>query len=94
MSRFPNGALLRKKREELKLTTMELAAKLGLSDSTIRNIEKGRNKNPQFAALDRLADFFGFKTVDEIVIKKGKGHGGEKPRDRGPDQGSKGEGRS
>lgn len=93
MTRLPNGRLLREHREKARLTTMELATKLGLSDSTIRNIEKGRNRNPNLSVLDKLADFFGFKSVDQIVIRKGKGHGGEKSRDRSPHQGSEGEGR-
>lgn len=92
MPRRPNGALLRKLRRERGLTIRQVMEKTGLSDSTLRNIEKGRNSNPELDVLDRLAEFYGFATVEDILVKKGQRRGQEE-RDRGARKGASGEGR-
>lgn len=80
MPTIPDSKKLREARVARGLTCREVQDQTGISDSTIRNLEKGRNKNPKLDVLDKLADFYGFSHVSEILTKGDRG--GQKRRNR------------
>ena len=74
MIRVYDQSLLRPKRILLSLSTGELSEHCGLTRQTIRNIEKGRSKNPSTIlliglVLDILAECSENETIKMIFSK-------------------------
>ncbi len=74
------GAIITFRRQELKLTQMELADRAGLAPTYINCIENGRAKKPSLAAVRKIGDALGFKIntvvgylntmISELVLAK------------------------
>ena len=63
------GYKIREAREEQRMTQEELAAKSGVSRSTIIAMESGQAKNYMMSTLLKVAHALG-KTVDELFFAK------------------------
>lgn len=66
---FPNGARIRERREELDLSTGELADRLGISQGFLRNIEGGHDPASN-RVLHRIARHLAV-SVDELMRTSG-----------------------
>lgn len=53
-----NEKKLHDAREAKQLSVREVAIETGLTEQTIREIEKGRNKNPTISTVKTLCDFY------------------------------------
>lgn len=59
-----NGQKILEEREARNLSVREVAIKTGLTEQTIREIEKGRNKNPTIHTVMSLCNFYGISLLD------------------------------
>ena len=57
------GSVIRKKRQELGLTQVELANMLGITQGTLAQYESGK-RNPKVATVQRFADALGVPWLD------------------------------
>ncbi len=53
-----NKELIIRLRKEQGLTQLELAKRLGVQNSTVNWIESGKNDNPKFHLVCKIADYF------------------------------------
>lgn len=60
------GPLLRSHRREFGLTQEELAARCGLSDRAIRDLERGRVRRPRRSTVELLRDALGLGGRDAV----------------------------
>ena len=65
MNQYVTGAVIKELREKNKLTQLQLAEKLGVSDKTISKWETGQTM-PDVALLPLIASFYGV-TLDELM---------------------------
>jgi transcriptional regulator with XRE-family HTH domain len=58
------GGMLRQRRQELRLSTRQLGAQVGIGQSTILRIEQGQFASPRPAKLARIARALGLSLAD------------------------------
>lgn len=63
MDQYVTGAMIRKLREERKMTQLELADQIGVSDKTVSKWETGRGY-PDITLVEPLADALGISVIE------------------------------
>ena len=65
-------AALKKERQRQKLTLAQLSKTTGIDQAALSRLENGRNPNPTFETVNRLASALGMRVVCSLQEAKGR----------------------
>ena len=84
------GSVLRRYREERRLTQRELAAAAGLSLGALRDLEQGRTQSPRWDTAERLATALGLGPGQRAELTRAYPGSSGRPVPGAPDRGAPG----